>query len=255
MNKFLKIGFAAAAVLLSGLQANAQSLRDYVNKADQAINGKGSKGSQGNNSISNLSNTDIVSALREALQIGAKNSGQKLSAMNGYFGNQLIKILMPPEARQVESTLRNMGLGDQVDKAILSMNRAAEDAATKAVPIFIDAIKGMSIQDGLSILKGGNGAATAYLKQKTTAALTSAFTPVIKSSLDKVNATKYWKDIFTTYNKVPLVKHVNPDLTSYVTERALNGLFVTIADEENKIRVNPAARVTDLLKKVFGAHS
>lgn len=255
MNKFLKVGFAVVAMLFTGMQVNAQSLRDYVNKADRAINGKGNNGNQGSGSINNLSNTDIVSALREALQIGAKNSGQKLSAMNGYFGNQLIKILMPPEAKQVESTLRNMGLGDQVDKAILSMNRAAEDAAMKAVPIFIDAIKGMSIQDGLSILKSGNGAATAYLKQKTTTALTSAFRPVIQNSLDKVNATKYWKDIFTTYNKVPLVKHVNPDLTSYVTERALNGLFVTIADEENKIRVNPAARVTDLLKKVFGAHS
>ena len=159
---------------------------------------------------------------------------------------------MPPEAKKVESTLRSMGFGEQVDKAILSMNRAAEDAATKAVPIFVNAIKGMSIQDGISIVRGGQGAATNYLKNRTTMELTNAFRPVIENSLNKVNATKYWTDIFTIYNKIPTVQRVNTDLPAYVTERALNGLFVTIADEENKIRTNSAARVTDLLKKVFG---
>jgi len=250
MKVFVKMSFLAATMFFVSIRGNAQTLKQYRDKANQVINNNsGNKGT----GVGSLSNTDIVSALREALQIGAQNSGKKLSLPNGYFGNQIIKILMPPEAKKVESTLRGMGMGDQVDKAILSMNRAAEDAAMKAVPIFIDAIKGMSIQDGLSILQGGNGAATNYLKSKTTSALTNAFRPVIKNSLDKVDATRYWKDIFSTYNKVPLVKHINPDLTAYVTERALNGLFVTVADEENKIRTNPAARVTDLLKKVFGA--
>jgi len=255
MKTFLKIGFAASAMLFVYTASEGQTLRDYANRAKTIVNTKSNSNSnQQGGSINNLSNTDIVAALRQALEIGAQNSGQKLSSLNGYFGNQLIKILMPPEAKKVESTLRNMGAGEQVDKAILSMNRAAEDAAMKAVPIFVDAIKGMSIQDGLSILQGGNGAATNFLKGRTTNALTNAFRPVIQKSLDKVNATRYWKDIFTIYNKVPLVQKINPDLTAYVTERALNGLFVTIADEENKIRLNPAARVTDLLKKVFGAH-
>lgn len=250
----LKAAFVATAMFSAGVQANAQkTLRDYANKAGDLVNNN-SKSNNNSGSMSSLSNTDIVSALREALNIGAQNSGKRLSVLNGYFGNALIKILMPPETKKMENTLRSMGLGDQVDKAILSMNRAAEDAAMKAVPIFIDAIKGMSIQDGLSILKGGSGAATNYLKARTTTALTNAFRPLIQASLDKVNATRYWRDIFTTYNRLPMVSHVNPDLTSYVTERALNGLFVTVADEENKIRANPAARVTDLLKKVFGAH-
>ena len=135
------------------------------------------------------------------------------------------------------------------------MNRAAEDASGKALQIFIDAITSMSIQDGMNILKGGNDAATQYLKSKTTVALTKAFRPVIEQSLDKVHATEYWSDVFTTYNKLPTTfNKVNPDLPAYVTERALNGVFVYIADEEAKIRTNPAARVTDLLKKVFDQH-
>ncbi len=153
----------------------------------------------------------------------------------------------------MESTLRSLGFGNQVDQAILSMNRAAEDAAAKAVPIFVNAITSMSIQDGISIVRGGQGAATNFLKNRTTQSLTDAFRPVIQNSLGKVNATRYWTDIFTIYNRLPTVRNkINPDLTAYVTERALNGLFVTIAEEENKIRLDPAARVSDLLRKVFG---
>ena len=162
---------------------------------------------------------------------------------------------MPAEAKKVENTLRQIGLGDQVDNAILAMNRAAEDASAKAVPIFVNAITGMSIEDGLKILRGGNDAATQYLKTKTSAALTTAFRPVINASLDKVGATKYWADIFHTCNQLPTTFHkVNPDLPAYVTERALNGLFVAIAEEEAKIRANPAARTTDILQKVFATH-
>jgi hypothetical protein len=195
-----------------------------------------------------------VSALRQALEIGAQNASGRLNSVNGFFGNALIKVLMPPEAQKIESTLRSIGMGATVDKAILSMNRAAEDAAGKAVPIFVNAIRNMNIQDGLNILKGGNGAATNFLRNATTAALTTAFKPVIQNSLNKVNATAYWGDVTRIYNRLPTTRsQINPDLTAYVTERALNGLFVNIADEENKIRTNPAARVTDLLSKVFGA--
>lgn len=160
---------------------------------------------------------------------------------------------MPPEVRQVEQTLRSIGMGSEVDKAILAMNRAAEDAAKKAAPIFVDAIRTITINDGLSILRGGNGAATNYLKGRTTQQLTNAFRPVIENSLNKVNATKYWTQVFTIYNRLPTTRNkVNSDLTGYVTERALSGLFVTVEQEENKIRQNPSARVTDLLRKVFG---
>lgn len=202
--------------------------------------------------INSLTDAEIVAGLKEALEIGSENAGGRLSVVDGYFGNAIIKILMPPEAEKVENTLRTIGLGGQVDQAILAMNRAAEDAAIKASPIFIDAIKEMSIQNGLSILNGGNGAATAYLKNNTTDKLTDAFSPVISTSLEKVNATKYWNDIFSVYNALPTTQNkINPDLTAYVTERALNGLFVVVEEEENKIREDPAARVTDLLKKVF----
>ena len=230
------------------VNANAQMLRDYVNSAEHVFdrNKKGDK--------KPLTNTDITAGLREALQVGAKNATDRLSLENGFFGNALIKVLMPPEAKKVENTLREAGMGSYVDKAILSMNRAAEDASQKALPIFVNAIKGMSIQDALGILNGSNDAATQYLKNKTTAQLTAAFKPVISESLDKVNATKYWKEVFDIYNELPTTfNRVNPDLTEYVTERALNGVFVSIADEEGKIRLNPAARVTDLLKQVFGS--
>ena len=145
-----------------------------------------------------------------------------------------------------------MGLGTQVDEAILSMNRAAEDAAKSAAPIFVDAIKQMSIQDAEGILSGGDSAATSYLRKKTNASLTNAFNPIIKQSLSKVDATQYWNTAFSAYNKVPFVKKVNTDLNAYVTEKALSGIFYQVALEEQKIRKNPAAQTTDLLKKVFG---
>ncbi len=251
MNKSFLIG-AIAIVSICTNAAQAQTFKDLVNKANKTINGGGNNsGSQG----SNLSNSEVVSALRQALEIGTKNASGRLNVTNGFFGNQLIKILMPPEARQIESTLRSLGMGAQVDKAILSMNRAAEDASGKAVNIFVNAITGMSIQDGMGILRGGQGAATNFLKNRTTAALTQEFRPVIQNSLNSVGATRYWSDIVNIYNRLPTVRNkMNPDLAGYVTERALNGLFVTIADEENKIRLDPAARVTDLLKKVFGSN-
>jgi hypothetical protein len=237
------------SVLLMTNLSFGQSFGDFVNKAKKKIETETKTKTKTSGSFTN---EEAVNALREALKIGSQNASGRLSALNGYFGNQLIKILMPPEAKKVENTLRSMGMGQQVDKAIMSMNRAAEDAAKTVVPIFVNAITSMSIQDGISIVRGGNGAATNYLKDRTTAQLIESFRPIIRNSLDKVNATKYWSDIFTIYNKLPTVQKVNPNLTEYVTERALSGLFVTIAEEENKIRVDPAARVTDLLRKVFG---
>ncbi|MCW3120573.1 MAG: hypothetical protein JWQ38_65 [Flavipsychrobacter sp.] len=225
----------------------AQTLRDYVNDARKAATDYKKPKSN------DLTNADITAGLKQALQIGAQNATSKVSVINGFFGNALIKILMPPEAVKVEKTLRSIGMGAQVDKAILAMNRGAEDASKKAVQIFINAITSMSISDGMSILKGGNNAATNYLKSKTTAQLTASFRPIVEESLDKVSATKYWTEVFTIYNRLPTTNtKINPDLTGYVTERALSGVFVYVADEESKIRLNPAARVTDLLKKVFG---
>lgn len=200
---------------------------------------------------SKLSNDDIISGLKDALRVGTDNSSKKLSKLDGFFGDAAIKILMPEEAKKVENTLRSFGMGNMVDKAILSMNRAAEDAASGVGNIFWDAIKGMSIGDGLQILRGGDFAATEYLRKMTTAVLTEKFRPVIEAALVKVDATKYWNDVFTNYNRFSANK-VNTDLTAYVTERALSGLFHNIALEEQKIRKDPAAQVTDILKKVFG---
>ncbi|MBS1781578.1 MAG: DUF4197 domain-containing protein [Bacteroidetes bacterium] len=239
----------------SGSDGGGTNDRSGANNNGGSGNNGGNNNNNGGFNINSLTNTDITGALRQALEIGAKNAAGKLNMQNGFFGNALIKVLMPPEAQKVESALRQFGMGDLVDQTILSMNRAAEDAAGKAAPIFINAITGMSIQDGLNILKGGNGAATAYLRSKTTAALTNAFRPVIEGSLNKLNVASYWSQLFGFYNQLPTTfNKINPDLTGYVTERALNGLFVTITDEENKIRLNPASRASELLQKVFGAH-
>lgn len=199
---------------------------------------------------SSLSNDQIVSGLKEALAVGAERSTGKLSAPDGYLANTAVKILMPPEAQKVEKTLRTMGLGNQVDQAIVSMNRAAEDAAKSAAPIFIQAVKTMSIQDAVGILRGSDTSATAYLRGRTTMALTEAFRPTIERSLEKIDATKYWNAVFSAYNKVAL-KKVNPDLTAYVTERALQGIFLQLGQEEKLIRKDPSARTTEMLKKVF----
>jgi hypothetical protein len=237
----------------------AQGLKGLLNKATKKdttsgksvfdkVTGAGSGSSAKGNG---LSNDDIISGLKEALRVGTDSSSKKLSAVNGFFGDAAIKILMPAEAQKVEKTLRSIGMGSMVDKAVLSMNRAAEDAASGVGNIFWNSIKQMSVTDGLQILRGGDFAATDYLKKTTTGELTEKFRPVIEASLVKVDATKYWKDMFTTYNKFSSAK-VNTDLTAYVTERALSGLFLNIGLQEQKIRKDPAAQVTGILKTVFG---
>ena len=206
-----------------------------------------------NTGSTGLTSAELASGLKEALRIGTQNGTTRLAAADGFFSNAAVKILMPEEAVKVESTLRSIGLGSLVDKAVLSMNRAAEDAARSAAPIFVNAIKEMTITDAIGILKGGDYAATGYFKDKTTLPLTNAFRPVIEKALARVDATKYWNDVFTAYNKFA-AKPVNTDLAAYVTERALTGIFYEVGQEELKIRKDPAARVTDLLKKVFGSN-
>lgn len=196
--------------------------------------------------------SEAADAIKEALIKGTTEGVSIVSVIDGYFGNPEIKIPFPPEAVNMESKLRAVGLGSQVDKAVLSINRAAEDAAKEAKPIFIAAVRGLSVNDAIGIVRGKENAATEYLKRTTSPELKVKFSPVIKNSLDKVNATRYWTDLITSYNKIPLVQKMNPDLTAYVTDRAIEGLFVMIAKEELKIRKDPVARTSELLKKVFG---
>jgi uncharacterized protein YpmB len=235
----MKFIVALSLTVISLTACNAQGLKGILKKALPIV------------TKDTLSTTDVVSGLKEALAVGTQNGNQKLSAVDGFFKDAAIKILMPDEAKKVEQKLRSVGLGKQVDNAILSMNRAAEDAAKSATPIFINAIKEMSISDAWGILKGGDFAATNYLKSKTTAELTTAFRPVIEQSLAKVEATKYWNTVFTTYNTFSKEK-VNTDLAAFVTEKALAGIFYQVQLEEQKIRKDPLARTSDILKKVFG---
>ncbi|HTE29575.1 MAG TPA: DUF4197 domain-containing protein [Chryseolinea sp.] len=201
-----------------------------------------------------LSSDEIVAGLKEALTNGTSKGADLVSQLDGYYKNPEIKIPFPPEVKQVEARLRQIGLGSEVDKFVESLNRGAEDAAHEAKPIFIAAIRQMTIQDAYSILKGNDDAATQYLSKTTTGVLTEKFKPVIQRSLEKVNATKYYKDLVTSYNKIPLVQKVNPNLDDYATQKAIQGLFVMIAKEEKNIRQNPLARTSDILKKVFGAN-
>jgi hypothetical protein len=207
-----------------------------------------------NNSVSGITENEAGQGIKEALAQGVTNAVLNLNKTDGFFGSDIYKMLLPPDAKKVETTLRRMGMGAQVDKAVMAINRGAEDAVGFAKPIFIDAIKEMTLADALNIVKGNKDAATQYFKQKTSEKLMAAFAPSVKSSLDKVEATKYYGDIVTTYNKLPTTfNKVNPDLPSYVVGKAVDALFDQVAKEEANIRANPAARATDILKKVFGS--
>jgi hypothetical protein len=196
-------------------------------------------------------NLEIGTALKQALEQGTTKSASQLSAVNGFFGNAAVKILFPPQAQKAESTLRKMGQNQLCDNVILSLNRAAEDAAKQSAPIFLNAIKQMSMQDATNILLGAPDAATQYFKRTTTAELTAKFKPVIQASLDKVGATKYYGEAANTYNKVPFVSKLNPDLSDYATQKAIDGLFIEIALEELNIRQNIGARPSPLMQQVF----
>lgn len=200
---------------------------------------------------SRLTEDEVGRGLKEALNQGIERGVTRLSQPDGYFKDLQIKLLMPEEAKTVEDKLRQIGQGKKVDEAIESMNRAAEDAASEAKDLFVTAIKNLTLQDVMNILHGSDDAATTYLSNNTRTQLFEKFQPIIKVSLDKVGATKHWTSVFTAYNAIPFVQKVNPDLVEYVTNKAIDGLFIQIAKEELEIRKNPAARVTDLLKKVF----
>jgi len=202
--------------------------------------------------LGNPSTTEMSLGLKQALEFGTNYSADRLSAKDGFLGNLAVKILMPDEAKKVENTLRSLGLNSLCDNVIVSLNRAAESAAQEAKPIFVNAIKQMSFQDVTNILLGQSDAATTYFKNKTSMALADKFRPIINNSLSQVGATRYWGDLTSTYNKIPLVKPINTDLAGYVTQKAMDGLFYEIALEELKIRQNISARSTSLLQKVFG---
>lgn len=203
-----------------------------------------------------LTNDEVISGLKEALQVGIKNSVNLTSVTDGFLKNDSIRLPFPPDAIKVKEKAMDLGLTGKVSEFETTLNRAAEEATKEALPIFADAIKNMSVQDGFAILKGGNGAATKFLKDQTTSKLVTAFSPKVKSATSKVELTKYWNPIITKYNNAMTLtggQKLNPDLDAYITQKAIEGLFYMVEKEENKIRKDPVARVTDLLVKVFGS--
>ncbi len=236
MIKFLFLIVAAGSVL----SCTSQEIQQGVEIFNEGLKSK------------TLSSAEAGAGLKSALTRGAEVAGSQLSKKNGFYGNSAIKILFPQELRKVETQLRDLGLGALADRTIESFNRAAEKATEKAYPILKSAITEMTIQDAMDILLGDKDAATNYLRNKTTTKLTAAFRPVVKTSADKVYATKYWNQVAQTYNRIPLVKKVPEDITGYITDKTLEGLFYRIEKEEKAIRENPAARVNELLERVFG---
>jgi hypothetical protein len=196
-------------------------------------------------------NVDIAGGLKEALNNGISKQVTKLTATDGFFKNEAVKILLPDELKKVDAGLRKIGMSKLADDGLRAINRTAEDAVKEATPIFVDAVTGMSFTDAKNILMGNESAATTYLQGSTSTALYGKFNPVIKNSFAKVGADKIWTNIITKYNSIPLVKKVNPDLTDYVTNQAMNGVFKMIAVEEKDIRTNINARTSNLLKNVF----
>lgn len=239
-----KLLYITTGILFLTSSTFAQDFGKLKQKVTETVKSETTSGS--------LTEGEVSDGLKEALTKGIEKGVAQLSKPDGYFKDPQIKIPLPEEAKNVESKLRQLGQGEQVDQAIESINRAAEDAASGAKDLFVNAIKNMTVTDAMSLLKGNDDAATRFLEKSTREALVAKFKPIIKASLDKVGATKHWNTIFTTYNKIPLVTKVNPDLEDYATNKAIDGLFIQIAKEELEIRKNPGARVTDLLKKVFG---
>lgn len=207
----------------------------------------------GSSTTTRPSDNLMADGLKSALEVGFGLAADRVSSVDGFFANAMIKILMPPEAVQMESTLRGMGLGSICDDVILSLNRAAEGAAKEAKPIFINAIKQMTITDAVNILLGPDNAATEYFRRTLGTELQVRFQPIIKTQLDNVNATKYWGKAMNTYNSIPLgVQKINPNLPEYVTQKAIDGIFVVLAEEEKKIRKDPISRTTSIIQDIFG---
>jgi hypothetical protein len=202
---------------------------------------------------SGVTEAEAAQGIRQALEQGVGRGITTLNKEDGFFGNLAYKILIPPDAAKIENTLRQVGMGSLADRVIIQVNKAAENAVGSARPIFEEAIRQMTITDAINIIKGPNDAATKYFRDKTTEKLIAAFSPIIKSSLDKFSATKYYADMVSTYNSFPTtLNKLNPDLPSYVVGKAVDALFDQIGQEEANIRANPVARTTEILKKVFG---
>ncbi|MBP1650766.1 MAG: hypothetical protein H6Q26_923 [Bacteroidetes bacterium] len=238
-------------LFLAGISLGTVSQAQILKNLSKAVS---SAASSASGSTTGISESDAGSAIKEALSKGVTSGIGVLNKTDGFFGSEVYKLLLPPDAVKIGNTLRSVGLGAQVDQAILSINRAAEKAVGSAAPIFVSAIKGMSIADALNILKGTDSSATVYFKGKTTTDLKAAFAPVVKGALDSTNATKYYADIINSYNKLPTTfKKANPDLQDYVTGMAVNALFDQIKIEEKNIRNNSTARTSALLQKVFGS--
>lgn len=199
-----------------------------------------------------IGNAEIGSGLRQALDMGIKKQVTKLTQTDGFLKNEMVKILLPEELQKVDKTLRDVGLGKLADEGLKVLNRAAEDAVGEATPIFVNAVKGITFSDAKTILLGNDNAATQYLTSATQQQLYAKFNPVIKNSFEKVGADKIWNNLITKYNNIPLTNNVNPDLTDYVTNEALKGVYTMIAVEEKEIRNKASSRTTDLLKRVFG---
>ncbi|MCC9167185.1 DUF4197 domain-containing protein [Pontibacter harenae] len=235
------------SVFALALGASACTVADIQRSVDGVLAGTGTGVP--------VTQSEVASGLKQALEVGIKSGASKASQTDGFYKNSLIRIPFPEDVQRVENTLRQVGLGDQVDKFILTLNRGAEDAAKSAVPIFVNAIKQMTISDAWSILKGDKDAATNYLKRTTSQQLYAAFNPIMVTSLEKTNATKHYTDIVNQYNKIPLVQKVNPDLDDYATQKAIDGLFILVAQEEANIRENPVARTTELLRRVFSQNN
>lgn len=198
-----------------------------------------------------LGNEEIASGLRQALDFGIDKQVSKLTQTDGFYRNELVKILLPEELQKVDKALRDIGLSNLADEGLKVLNRAAEDAVKEATPIFVDAVKGITFADAKNILLGNDDAATQYLASKTETALYAKFNPVIKSSFSKVGANEIWNNLINRYNAIPFTNNVNPDLTDYVTSEALKGVYTMIAVEEKEIRNKVSSRTTDLLKRVF----
>ena len=244
MTKLISPAFVFGLFILLGFSGCTAS---QIQQTMDGLNGAMANGQP-------LTQTEVASGLREALSQGISRGATQASQTDGFYKNSLIRIPFPAEVQRVENTLRKVGLGAEVDKFVLTLNRGAEDAAKSAVPIFISAIKQLTFTDVWNILRGDQDAATQFLKRTTTNQLTAAFSPIMRQSLDKVNATKYYTDIINQYNRIPLVQKANPDLQSYATQKAIDGLFVLVAQEEANIRENPVARTTELLRRVFGSN-
>jgi hypothetical protein len=246
MKRTIPVYLALSAFFL--LNINPATAQIKLGDIFKKVTGTGTAGS----ATGTPSTLEIASGIKQALEIGTSRGADLLSAKDGFLGHMAVKILFPPEAQKVEKTLRGLGMGKLADNVILGLNRAAEDAAKEAKPIFLSAIKQMTIADATNILLGSKDAATNYFKRVTTAQLMEKFKPVITTSLAKVGATKYWGDAANQYNKIPLVKPVNTDLSNYVAQKAIDGMFIQVAQEELKIRDNIGSRSTSVLQKVFG---